>query len=563
MKKRWGALLCAGLLGAMGARAEIVTETTYRYDTGFYDPLHSAHVDADGNAWLAGVRDNSSGEKSYIYYVAKFNRLGTLQWDSEFKTGDASWFGQRTAITVDPFGNTWMALGESYHFGGLRRFDAAGNMIELSSGTGERGEGAALDVKSDATGNVFLIANRVLQKWLPTGSQQFQVAYPPEWWGSLSDLTLDEQGNAYVAGQGDPEAGGYYSPVYASRVARFNAGGSQKWSVELDEGDVYEHSVAIERAADGRVVVLRHVQTRVGPGLPDLIEAQLTSLDPDTGAVLANTRLPAPSAYAPPRGLKIAPNGDALVLSTGETAILRRVSPAGAVLWQATQANVQATAVDVDEDGNAYILGNYLAPGSGGWSPKVITQKYSAAGALVWDKRTEETGQPAFLKAAPAGVVYSGFTERTGDMLGNATNAIVNRYRDTNVVVELTVGVDVKPGSCDNPVNLGSKGVTPVALLGSADFDVTQVDPTSLALEGVPAQMASLGDVSAPLPDGVCLANDGIEDLMLKFDTAALAARLGAVANGEPRTLKLSGRLKDEFGATPIVGQDLVRVIQR
>ena len=40
----------------------------------------------------------------------------------------------------------------------------------------------------------------------------------------------------------------------------------------------------------------------------------------------------------------------------------------------------------------------------------------------------------------------------------------------------LHVGVDIKPGSYPNAINLKSTGSVPVALLGSADFDVAGVD---------------------------------------------------------------------------------------
>lgn len=46
----------------------------------------------------------------------------------------------------------------------------------------------------------------------------------------------------------------------------------------------------------------------------------------------------------------------------------------------------------------------------------------------------------------------------------------------------IDVGIDVRPDSSENPVNPGSNGVLPVALLGSESFDVMDVDPDSLAL---------------------------------------------------------------------------------
>ncbi len=42
--------------------------------------------------------------------------------------------------------------------------------------------------------------------------------------------------------------------------------------------------------------------------------------------------------------------------------------------------------------------------------------------------------------------------------------------------------LDIKPGSCPNPVNPKSKGVEPMAVVGSESFDVMQVDIDSLTV---------------------------------------------------------------------------------
>ena len=52
-------------------------------------------------------------------------------------------------------------------------------------------------------------------------------------------------------------------------------------------------------------------------------------------------------------------------------------------------------------------------------------------------------------------------------------------------ICEIEVPVDIKPTSCPNPLNPKSNGVVPVAILGTADFDVSQIDPASILLEGV------------------------------------------------------------------------------
>ncbi len=50
---------------------------------------------------------------------------------------------------------------------------------------------------------------------------------------------------------------------------------------------------------------------------------------------------------------------------------------------------------------------------------------------------------------------------------------------------EKTVDIDVKPGSDRNPINLKSHGVIPVAINGSADFSVLDVDFDTLLFEGL------------------------------------------------------------------------------
>ena len=39
------------------------------------------------------------------------------------------------------------------------------------------------------------------------------------------------------------------------------------------------------------------------------------------------------------------------------------------------------------------------------------------------------------------------------------------------------VALDIKPGSCPNRINTMSKGVLTVAILGTGDLDVTEIDP--------------------------------------------------------------------------------------
>lgn len=119
--------------------------------------------------------------------------------------------------------------------------------------------------------------------------------------------------------------------------------------------------------------------------------------------------------------------------------------------------------------------------------------------------------------------------------------------------VFVPVDVDIKPGSDKNPFNVKSRGVLPVAILGSADLDVTQIARRTLTLAGVAPKRAVVCDVAGA--DGE--VPDGFADLVMHFSTQAIVGKLGSVTNGEVLGLVLAGSLND--GLT-IIGSDIVTV---
>jgi hypothetical protein len=145
---------------------------------------------------------------------------------------------------------------------------------------------------------------------------------------------------------------------------------------------------------------------------------------------------------------------------------------------------------------------------------------------------------------------------------------------------EIPVPVDIKPTSCPNPLNVKSKGVLPVAILGfpleDGFFDVTQIDPASVRLEGVAPLRWAMEDVATPyipfIGKEACLdctkeGRDGLMDLTLKFNkqevVAAIEANLGRpVEDGECLVLRLTGNLfgENEDPGQAIVGEDVVRI---
>ena len=123
---------------------------------------------------------------------------------------------------------------------------------------------------------------------------------------------------------------------------------------------------------------------------------------------------------------------------------------------------------------------------------------------------------------------------------------------------KLMVSVDVKPGSDQNCVNINGHGVIPVAVLGSADFDVNVIDSSTLVFAGLQVRNKGNGMAQCSIEDvggdfsSALSAPDGYLDLVCKF-----------VDNSEDWVVgdgiaSVAGEL---FDGTPIEGSDSICIV--
>ena len=88
------------------------------------------------------------------------------------------------------------------------------------------------------------------------------------------------------------------------------------------------------------------------------------------------------------------------------------------------------------------------------------------------------------------------------------------------------VDIDIKPGSDPNSVNTKSRGVIPVAILGSATFDVTDVDVTTLMFGPCGSEVAlPAHDLTDPHLQDV--NSDGLTDLVSHYRQKDTGLSLG------------------------------------
>jgi len=117
-------------------------------------------------------------------------------------------------------------------------------------------------------------------------------------------------------------------------------------------------------------------------------------------------------------------------------------------------------------------------------------------------------------------------------------------------LLTILAGIDIKPGSFPNSINLGSTGVVPVAILTTPTFDAATVDPSTVTLAQAPISLKGKGKPQASLED---VDLDGDLDLIVQLETEALQL------TATDETAILEGRTVD---GNFIIGFDLIRVVQ-
>ena len=166
------------------------------------------------------------------------------------------------------------------------------------------------------------------------------------------------------------------------------------------------------------------------------------------------------------------------------------------------------------------------------------------------------SASPAIDAGDPIFVPEDGQTDIDGDprvLDGDGDGfEVVDMGIDEYVRRTITVEIDIKPDSLINHVNPRSRGVIPVALLGSESVDVTTLDPASLRFGPMGAETAHdlgrTGTLQSHLQD---LNHDGFVDLVTHFRTLAT----GLDCSVQTQLMTLTGQT---FAGQEVEGSDRV-----
>lgn len=126
------------------------------------------------------------------------------------------------------------------------------------------------------------------------------------------------------------------------------------------------------------------------------------------------------------------------------------------------------------------------------------------------------------------------------------------------VTLDSAIAIDIKPGNEQNNINLNSKGVVPVAVLTTEQFDAATVNPATALFAGAAPDHWSFEDI-----DG-----DGDEDIIFHFRTQQLnlnqdstQATLTAQLAGTPLMSQVKTMSAVQASVGTVSGTDTVQIV--
>ena len=558
-------------------------------------------VDETGNAYVygttsssnfpttAGVTQGSLAGGADVF-VTKLNPTGTAVLYSTYLggSGNDTASGGTAAIALDATGNVYLvgrtgssnfpitagsfqttfAAGPNDIF--VTKIDPNGSSLLYSTYLGgpQNDEGGAITV--DNAGNAYVtglgqlnfptttgalkttftaFGEIIVTKLNSTGSSLVYSTYIPTTAKFGVDagtaIAVDGSGNAYVTGTvrsaiGTPGAfqttfqGGVNGDVFVLKlnptgstlVWATNLGGSSTdnaWSIAIDAAGNSYVCGGTESSNFPTTTGAYQTIYRGGPGVPS--DGFVTKVNPAGSALVFSTYL---SGNGEEGGFSCSLDHSTGIISAWQWTPSTNMPVTSDALQPSSAGSYEGYIARLNAAGSALLYGSYFGGSSSEFTGGIALDFFSNAYVVG------NTSSTNF--STTAGAFQTTY--------GGAVDAFV-----TKMQFMTPVSIDIKPGSFPNSINLGSSGVVPVAILGSATFNATQIDPLTVTLADARVKLKGKGTPMASLED---VNGDGFLDLVVQVSTDALQltdSDTQAIVEGQT------------YGGVPFRGLDSVRIV--
>jgi hypothetical protein len=555
--------------------------STYLGGSGGREEGHGIAVDDAGNAYVTGVTRSTDfpttlGAFQTVLggldglddaFVTKLNADGSALLYSTYLGGSGGDFG--TDIAVDDAGNAYVT--------GQTNFTAAGDFPTTP--------GAFQTVYGGGSDDAFVT------KLNPAGTGVSDLVYSTYIGGSLNEvgfgIAVDAAGKAYVTGltrsaddpdapgtpgdEGFPTTTGAYQTVFGGTwdafVTKLNGDGSALlystylggieqdvgMSIAVEAGNAYvtgrtdsADDDSTPSVDEGFPITIGAFQSDLG-GFRDAFVTKLNAAGTDLvystylGGSLGGSVSPSfPNGTATDTGMGIVVDsvGNAYVIGFTQSTNFPTESAIQAAFGLGSN---DAFVTKLNAAGSALVYSTYLG-GNGGDSGRDIAVD-ADGDAYV----TGVTGYPDSITTFPT----TAWAFQPDNAFG--LDAFVAKIGPLGPTP--TVDIDIKPGSDPNSIYLCSNGVVPVAIFGTGDFDVNDINveevvAQNLELAGSGVAIRGRANYLYSIED---LDGDGIDDMIVHFEveTLSLTAESGEAI--------LKGELMD---GTLFEGRDSINIVQ-
>jgi hypothetical protein len=551
---KYTSILLALLFSMSLARAEVPLDLEYRYDNGGSDPFNAAQVDADGNVYIAGARGSSSANSpSLSYYAVKFDSIGNELWRGVYQTGQASWYGQNSNMTIDSAGNVYQVLSESYRFGSIIKYDSAGIPQVLAQGdVVPYNWDHKVGLTIDNTGNLFVTGGPLVRKHDSAGGLLWE-RYFTNYTGAVRGLIPDGAGGFYATAKDHDLVDRNSATGYSIVTKQFDGNGNTLWTQRLRTG-VSSPPTGFTQDSLGNLYVLSTTRDAAG-------ELRTILLSYDSAG---NERLNKVFDFGGSnqgRGLAVDDSGNIHVLSIGPVDvngtsvtgfITAKLDSLGNEIWVRTfndgvNAGANPYGLALDEYGNVFITGTSGAPR---YNARFLTAKYNSAGDLQWS-HLKYTGYVNIgMIATLKGAVY------VGGQVGYRSDSVVVKYDASNTPPTANAGAnrDITSDQVASTVINGTatdsdsdalscRWLEGENLLLAADIGVSGVCDLPIATLNLAEGAHTL---TLEISDGLAMATDDMTLTIANSAPNAAAGGGGVYEIGIP--VVLSGEASDHDG---------------